>query len=446
MPNAGTLDVAINADPTGMVRGFGRSQQEIKKFERQLGSSTRSISGAFTNLAVDFAASGEVGARGMKRMAESAIGLAGLFGPGGILVSAVAGAGIALWNWHERAREEAEKTRERYAKMFEDLMGGGVAGVSRAAAEFERENAALINRLEQDIAAFQARQKRFQEAGGVGLLGFTPQITKLQDELKPLLATRKQFSDLAKGEANAAERLLEATTQVERATKARLDAERSLTREAERRARFAEEEMRATFALVEFHAANRLKVERMAAAAVGVQVTPGGMTPEQIRAIEENIRGFAQAWKNAQDEAEAYNNILREGAGQFSTLFANALTGSIRNFRDFANQILSIWQNILTQIFAAQLFSNVFGPLLGVEGLGSGIPRASPSAASAATPGLALAAAGGDTFHVNVGLNLTAMDGASAARVLQANQGTIAAIVVDAIRTSRQAQRDIRGG
>src|SRR5688500_8831025 len=107
MAQAGTLDVTINADPTGMIRGFGRSQADIKKFERSLGSSTRSIGSAFTNMAVDIAVRGDVGARGIKRLAESGIGLAGVFGPHGLIVAGVLTAGVALWNWHDRARGDA---------------------------------------------------------------------------------------------------------------------------------------------------------------------------------------------------------------------------------------------------------------------------------------------------------------------------------------------------
>src|SRR5687768_2678139 len=126
MANAGTLDVTINADPTGMIRGFGRSRQEIQKFERSLTTSTRSMSSAFTNMAVDFAASGDVGARGLKRMAESAIGLAGLFGPQGLLVAGIGVTLVTLMNFHQRAQEAAAKTRAAYKDLLGDLSTGGV--------------------------------------------------------------------------------------------------------------------------------------------------------------------------------------------------------------------------------------------------------------------------------------------------------------------------------
>lgn len=229
MATAGTLSVNITADPTGMIRGFGRSQTEMKKFERSLNTSTRSISSAFTNMAVDFAASGEVGSRGLKRMAESAIGLAGIFGPAGLLVSGIGVTLVTLLNFHTRAQEAAEKTRAAYKNLLGNLTSDNV---QKALEDFAADPklGGRIQELTRDLEKFQkARVKAAQSVTGRELIpALDRSITGVQAQLDPLIRQREELRGLFR-EIAVSERGIEvATTAQGKADKARLERAREL--------------------------------------------------------------------------------------------------------------------------------------------------------------------------------------------------------------------------
>jgi hypothetical protein len=434
----GTLNVGVNADPTGLTKGFQRSATEMRQFERSLSSASTRLSGSLTMMATHLAIVGKSGPEQLKTVAAAAISMASVFGPGGQVISAIALAGTALLNWHNDAREQAEKTRQAYAKMFAG--GLSTAGIEKALNEFDLdpERGGKLFALEAQLAG--GRRK--------GSFRMNPFFRSLEDQIEPLRAARQQLIDLLEDQM----RLESDVAKIGREEKETREAIVRSRREERDLVRQAIEEHRALRA-EEF---DRIRAEQAAGVAelnraTGVTrgLTPAGMSREDAALLQENIRAIAamaQAWQNAQNEAEAYNAILRQGALQFSDTFARALTGGIKNFRDFALQVITIWQEMLVQMFAMELFKRVFGPLLGGFGGGGGsLFGGSFNAGSASAAPAANVAPAGDTFQVNVGLNVQAMDGASVARVLQASQGEIVRLVIDGMQRSLAAQHAIRG-
>lgn len=231
---------------------------------------------------------------------------------------------------------------------------------------------------------------------------------------------------------------------------------------------------------------------------------------ERMRENEAAADALAKRSKDAAEaSAQAWQHAMGRTEDVFAHFFGNVLKGEADAFRNFALQILGIWQDMLLRMLAKKAISAIFGPLgnflgdalgslaggggssFGVDDVGGGfvghaggvigrdpLPiRALPMSAWHSAPRLhsggllggdevpailrrgegvftpeqmrALAPAksqAGDVFHVSVPITISAMDGASVERVLRANKGTIAALIAEAIAGSSKARRAIQGG
>ena len=447
---AGTIQTKITADPSGMRTGFAQAKREAQQFERALTGAMNKTSAAVTNLATHFAVVGKTGPEQLKQVATAGISLAGVFGPAGALVSGVGLVGITIVNWMQKARDEARETEEAYRKLASTF---SLTARVAAVADFDTsEQGKKLAQWTRDLEDFQARLDRLrQNQAGVQPAGLLGDIDALRQKIAPLAAERQRLVDLVEDEARAAFGLLEAERQVETVTRARAEQQRRLVQ-----FRRQEDEMvREGIANLRNQRAEelaRIRAEQQAAVEELNRMTgvTGALAPKvdaaALREVTHDMDRFAEALKRKQAEAEAMRRILVQGALDFSDVFARALTGSIRNFRDFASQVLGIWQEMLTRMFAVQIFNRVFGPLMGslVPGAGGGPSFGVDSVGGG--PVASIAPAGGDTFQVAVHFNVSALDGVSASRVLEANKGKIAELVIDAIQTSRQVHRELRGG
>lgn len=455
MATVGTIGVGINADPTGLTKGFQRTAGEMKQFERSFASATNRMTGALTMMATHLSIVGKTGPEQLKSVAAAAVSMASVFGPGGQIVSAIALAGTAIFNFHNKAREEAEATRRKYQEMFADLrFEGDFTATSNQVRQFARELFDLSLKaaeLKQEIAAAPAAAA--PAAGGMGaggsvgasilaILGPKGQATSELDALNAKIATTKQLlKDFGELATEQARKSWEWHSKIQK--------QRQKDREDAEAIRKQNQYIEEQIALLDKLNAPT-KLQHWLGLEMGAKARPD--VAADIRANTQRAQATLDELSQAiRAKAQEWQAIFQQAGRGLANVFGDALVGHIRNFRGFASQIVSIWQNMISQMIAAKLYSQIFGDffasLAGAAAGGSGLPGAPPPIPDIDVgPPPVVPRAVGATYPVNVTLNLAAVDGVSAARMLEANKGKIAQLVVDAVRTSRQAERDIRGG
>lgn len=389
-------------------------------------------------------------------MAESAVGLAGIFGPAGLFVSAVAGAGIALWNWHDRARDEAKKTEEAYRKLattfsLPALMEGvrtfDASKQGKQLAEWTSKLEDLRSELAQFGRAGPATAGGFAAGKVGGARDIQAEIDALMTRMKPLVKQREDLVNLVEYQAIAEKGLLDATDKVARRTEATRDALRAS-------AKWSADVLNN---LEKLSAPTKLPSVwedlKNGGPLKGVDVA-ATVAKNQAAAIE-RMKQSAEEW------ADTWGRAIRSTEYAFGHFFSAVLSGQVTKFRDFAASILRIWLDMITQMLAAQAGAKILGWLApfaagaaggatggGGGGGGGGIPGGGPPG----IPGGGLAGVGplasvgaSSSYPVNVSFNIMAMDGASVERVVRGNPGVFARVIVDPINTSRQAEHAIRG-
>jgi hypothetical protein len=329
MPNAGTLDAQVNVDPTGMIRGFGRSRAEIKKFERELTTSTRSIGRSFTSMATDFAIGGDVSVGAFKRLTQSAVGLASVFGTTGILVSAIVGAGLALWNWHERAREEAEETEKAYRKLASSFSLPTLVEAVQAF-EVDPDKGGKLAKWTRELEDAQARLLRIRtetpELFNV-IARAESEIAALQKQMAPLEATRKRLVSLVEEQAAAESRSLKATDLVAQREKDRLETMRRIREEQEHIFRLRTVEGPALRAALD---AERAVTDRRFGAPEGAMPVVNQAMQAAMERMVPTIAGVDMALFHTIRDIAAFANALTEAAGKAKAA-GEAMISSVRS-------------------------------------------------------------------------------------------------------------------
>lgn len=434
MPNVGNLDMGIGVDPSGMIRGFGRTKAEIQKFERALTTSTRSMGRGFTNLAVDFAVSGDVGVGAFKRLTQSAIGLAGLFGPTGLLVAGIGGTLITLFNFHSRAREEAEKTRAAYKNLLGNL---SVESAQKAMEAFtiSETGGQRVVELKNEIAEATRKAQKLADKGletGLAYGSLVRKIVEARKELTPLLTIQQRWQDLV-------DELIESEEELEEATRGQTRAEKERAEALQAGAQWAREMLAELSKLTA-----PLKLP-----SVWEDLKKGQVKVDAFDAIKRNSEMAKETLKrHAEEWSDTWGSAIDSTASAFANFFTNVLSGHVTKFRDFAAALLGIWVDMIARMLAAQASASFLGALgIGIPA-GASVGRAPVPTGPVGSHGVPLTSAvsGGGTTQVNVNLNVTAMDGASVARVLNSAKGEIVRLVAEGMGQSRQAQRAIRGG
>lgn len=209
----------------------------------------------------------------------------------------------------------------------------------------------------------------------------------------------------------------------------------------------------------------------------------------RVRAAEEANEQTEQlrkdATKHATDSAlatqvaeiRAFNQSVSRMQDSFADTFKDLLTGEITTFRDFTQQLLSLWAEMLAQMAAAKLASKLFGGFLKDEGALAGVVGAVAGEAKeyhsgglvtgGGYPGLrpdevpAILQAGEyvvpkgqmrgsrrpqTVVRQTIILNVSAIDSRGVQQLLTEQAPTIAAIVARAAKGSRGVARQLARG
>lgn len=382
------LDVPIVADPRQALTAFQQvnnagkqtAQQVTSSWStattsftanaRRLGSSSLQIAGALQSVA----ASGKLGTEQLKQFIGQGSQMAFMFGPQGAIVGSLALATTAIVTHFTKAREEAEKTRDKAIEMLRDIQREVDLGAAyRRAQGLEEERARLQGLID-------AERERGRAAAGVGLFGgATPGLFGATDQKKiqeweaqlsaltPVIAkANDQVASLSQSEGRLA-RATELVTEREKAAaKARKEAipiwER-ITNEIRQQVAMAERLARLAVSPFDITAATPTgggAARAAARGAAGVRAAREAMA-EGFRSAEEMRRQLSQA-------------IASAVSGAITSGFVEAFrTGSIGKGlealgRSFLAALGSILQSVGEKLLAANLLAsralaNLGGPL-----------------------------------------------------------------------------------